>query len=470
MVQELNPQYAQICVTGRRLSGPLLVERYQGKKTEIDRVLAACSNLAVITDAFTDQNQNSLVNTYATPNTTQKPIYCKTINTQGNAQTAAQVASDISDTIETLGREKVDKVVTDTCNTMKASWALLEARYPHLNCYGCAAHVLNLLIKDIVKSVEFNNLIAQNEKIVMFIRNHTALNHLYSELMSEFGVTKKLTKAVPTRWLSTHTSLQNTHDAKDLIKKMAVEHSNVFKKISSSEFKAQDILKIILNENFWKKLATCVAKLKLPSLLIQRVEADNSSTEIVYGVFISLYEFYGQRKDKRAQKLVMERFQYISCDLIKAAHMLNHIQAMSMKYMVINGVSDDINCLQALRNQALKFGGNQLQQRTDVEIQQFHAHMRNVINDDSIATYKSLTSTSYWEMFGNSRYPALYELTKHLFGSASSAPSERGWSCIRLIHTRLRNRLSQDKIDKILFLKVNSAIDDVDFDHSDYEM
>lgn len=259
--------------------------------------------------AFTDQNRNHLVNTYVTPNTTQKSIYQKTVDTEGKPQNAEQIASDISDTIETIGREKVDKVVTDTCNTMKAAWALLEAKYPLINCYGCGAHVLNLLIKDIIKSKEFETLIANNEKVVMFIRNHTATNHLYQELMREVGVTKQLCKAVPTRWLSTHTSMQNTHDAKVLVQKMANEHRDVFENVSSARSKAKEVLKIIQSESFWLKLATCVEKVKLPTLMIQKLEADNSSTEMIYGVFIALYEFYVQQKDKRAQALVLSRFE-----------------------------------------------------------------------------------------------------------------------------------------------------------------
>lgn len=58
--------------------------------------------------------------------------------------------------------------------------------------------------------------------------------------------------------------------------------------------------------------------------------------------------------------------------------MLNHIQAMNMEYLVIDGVSDDIECLRALLDQAFKFGGISLQQKVATEVQKFHADMRNV--------------------------------------------------------------------------------------------
>ena len=39
--------------------------------------------------------------------------------------------------------------MTDSTANMRAAWDILEAEYPHIFCNGCAAHVFNLLVKDI---------------------------------------------------------------------------------------------------------------------------------------------------------------------------------------------------------------------------------------------------------------------------------------------------------------------------------
>lgn len=49
----------------------------------------------------------------------------------------------------------------------------------------------------------------------------------------------------------------------------------------------------------------------------------------------------------------------------------------------------------------------------------------------------------------------------------SSAMSERVWSIYRFVHSRLRNRLVNEKVEKLVFIYVNCAILDQN-DHMDY--
>jgi hypothetical protein len=40
--------------------------------------------------------------------------------------------------------------VTDNAVNVKAAWSKVEESYPHITPIGCAAHDLNLLLKDIM--------------------------------------------------------------------------------------------------------------------------------------------------------------------------------------------------------------------------------------------------------------------------------------------------------------------------------
>jgi hypothetical protein len=51
--------------------------------------------------------------------------------------------------------------------------------------------------------------------------------------------------------------------------------------------------------------------------------------------------------------------------------------------------------------------------------------------------------------------------------TCSSAASERVWSIYRFIHSRLHNRLANEKVKKLAFIYVNCAILDTD-DQTDY--
>jgi hypothetical protein len=50
--------------------------------------------------------------------------------------------------INDLGPQKVFALVTDNAANMKAAWSKVEESYPHVTPIGCAAHALNLLLKD----------------------------------------------------------------------------------------------------------------------------------------------------------------------------------------------------------------------------------------------------------------------------------------------------------------------------------
>lgn len=79
-----------------------------------------------------------------------------------------------------------------------------------------------------------------------------------------------------------------------------------------------------------------------------------------------------------------------------------------------------------------------------------------------------MSARDFWDVFGKAKYPLLYDCAKSLNEMvSSSAASERAWSIFGFVHTPLRNRLSNEKVEKIVFLYINSAILD-DKDKTDY--
>ena len=85
-----------------------------------------------------------------------------TIDTSGAAHTAAYVSevclAAVSKVEESLNI-KVAAYVTDNASNMKAARDIVETKRPEILCYGCQAHQLNLLSKDLYKD-------APKEKII----------------------------------------------------------------------------------------------------------------------------------------------------------------------------------------------------------------------------------------------------------------------------------------------------------------
>lgn len=92
---------------------------------------------------------------------TPEPFFYTSIDTGKETKTAAYLVSLIQPIIEELGPQRLTAVVTDNASNMDSFRSQLKAHYPHLITYGCMAHILNLLLKDIIG----NNLISSSNVI-----------------------------------------------------------------------------------------------------------------------------------------------------------------------------------------------------------------------------------------------------------------------------------------------------------------
>ena len=84
--------------------------------------------------------------------------------------TAQYTANLMIAAIKEIGASKVVGVVTD--NAEKGSWPIIEAAFPHLTCYGCAAHTLNLMLKDWGNDDWCKDVIKVARDLVTWINNH----------------------------------------------------------------------------------------------------------------------------------------------------------------------------------------------------------------------------------------------------------------------------------------------------------
>lgn len=61
----------------------------------------------------------------------------------------------------------------------------------------------------------------------------------------------------------------------------------------------------------------------------------------------------------------------------------------------------------------------------------------------------------WWDQYGGD-YPDLQYIAKRIVGQCmSSSGCERNWSTFALVHTKLRNRLSYDKLHKLVYMHYN---------------
>jgi hypothetical protein len=70
-------------------------------------------------------------------------------------------------------------VVTDNAKNMKKTWGIISKKYPHITTYGCVAHVLNLLINDIINLDSFKDIIEDGKEVINNICYYIYVNISY---------------------------------------------------------------------------------------------------------------------------------------------------------------------------------------------------------------------------------------------------------------------------------------------------
>ena len=95
---------------------------------------------------------------------------------------------------------------------------------------------------------------------------------------------------------------------------------------------------------------------------------------------------------------------------------------------------------------------------------QRHPHVRVIpyeivvftfLYSNILLTYSVAHAASWWMMFGSSTPKLQYLAMRLVSQCCSSSGCERNWSTFALLHTKVRNRLSHKKLNKLVYVNYN---------------
>ncbi|RHY05545.1 hypothetical protein DYB28_003450 [Aphanomyces astaci] len=75
---------------------------------------------------------------------------------------------------------------------MRAAWKILEAKYPGLICNGCAAHALNVLVKDVCKLEPYSTILESSRHVTSFVKDRNALTKRIERIQQHMHVDGEL--------------------------------------------------------------------------------------------------------------------------------------------------------------------------------------------------------------------------------------------------------------------------------------
>lgn len=170
-----------------------------------------------------------------------------------------------SEVIDWVGPENVVHVVTDNAANYVAAGRLLHEKYNTIFWSPCAAHCLNLLLKDIGSLPHIMDLASKASKVTKFIYNHMVF---LSWLRKRDGW-KEIVRPGVTRFATTFITLKNIHDHQNHLEALVVDSHFVNHPLSKS-VAGKTAKSIILDQKFWND-CFMVSKIVAPIIKLLRI-------------------------------------------------------------------------------------------------------------------------------------------------------------------------------------------------------
>lgn len=436
MVNVMRPGYK---LPSRREIGGSLLDKVYDKECEKSVVDLEGKTVCMSLDGWTNVSNEPVICASVTVHTSENTssVYLvDTIDTSGHPHTSDYLKGIATRSIETAEHKykcKVGSFVTDNAaNVAKMRSELLKDDEYNLISYGCSAHILNLLAKDL----EIGNIKEHIVKIVKYFRN----NHTTSAAYKAAGGS---TLIVPqdVRWNTLSDCLEGyLNNWPILVSVCDGEKRNqldpvIIRKVMDTYIKrsAEDMLKI----------------LKLIAIALDKVQRDRcdigEATEVWKDLQNKLAEESVRSGDSaviedhfmKRMKLALTPVHYLA-NILHPAYKGKKL-TMEEENMGMNWINE--NCPSALS----------LIMIYKAELPPFQPYMFSAhsLNAGPLAWWLSLG-----KIVEDKNY--FSDLVRKLFTTtASSSGVERIFSSFGLVHSKLRNRLGIEKAAKLVFIYKN---------------
>lgn len=390
--------------------------------------------------------------------TTPEPVVYKSLNTTTNRHTGKYIAQLISDVIDSIGKNRCLGLVIDNPVAMKKAWQILQSdnRYENLPIayYSCFCHTINLLIHDIVKLESFSTVKENAKKVVKTINNvHILKSILVNIQKSKNQVLGTLKMPVQTRWGLIVSCLKSIEQNKGCFQQLSwSENEHVIGKLGN-------IKMILLDFVFWNKIKSMLILLKPIADWILKLESNHSFvSDVVYALNdinslltnnLPNIDFISDEEKESVLKVFKQRKNMALHPMHYAGSILDpRTQGTNLTTAEdIAGVEYIYNVTKSLMKEQC---GNIM-----TELVQYRSH-EGLWGKEFVwsVELEQLNPFTWWRGICESSSISKI-VTAILSLLCSSAATKRSFSTFSLIHTKKRNRLSNSRAEKFLFVHQN---------------
>ena len=257
------------------LSNELLDSKHAAAVQRVTEAIQGSSSLTLMVDGWTTvTNEPVLSFVVAQP----KPYLYKVLHTGTQSHSGETIAAQCAAIIDEIGVDKVAAIVTDNCAAMKCAWRRLNITHPSIVTFGCCAHIVNLLIKDIFRIGGPNEALARATEINSFFNQSSLCDMVLKSKREELGIENGLKDPVSTRWASQISLLQSIVVNKPCLQQVAVD-------VRVSSRLGQELRQQILSDVLYEQCLRYAALLSPLKDLILQMEGDSAGLATAFKGF-----------------------------------------------------------------------------------------------------------------------------------------------------------------------------------------
>lgn len=427
-IKALRPGYTPPC--RKTIATTLLDEIYAEEKEKcFSFLLGRTVNMSI--DGWSNVHNEPVVCATITTEEGQAFLY-ETIDTSGQPHTSeylTEICCDLISSCESQYGCNVKSFVTDNAANMAGMRNSIEEKIESkIITYGCSAHILNLLCKDL----EIKNIKENVVQVVKYFRN----NHLASTKFKQASG-KTLVMPSDVRWNSVTDCLEMYIAHWNILLQICEENkekidNTIFQKVSNIGLKrsAEEYLKIL------KPISIALDTLQGKGATLSNAVEEWKKLENIFEEDLQLSIQQHQKFQRRyEQALTPYHFIAYMMDPSKQKYKLT-ADEKNLALEAINAMYGNSGLLPLI----IKFNARSLP-------------FKNIMFSEEIT--KNVSGIQWWLSQADDD-PEIKKqipvLKQFLCAIASSASVERVFSTFGLVHSDLRNRLGIEKAGKLVFL------------------
>jgi Protein of unknown function (DUF 659)/hAT family C-terminal dimerisation region len=441
--------------TAFELANSLLDEVYKTVKEEVDTIIDDEECLGVTFDETSNVNSERILN--ITIFTRRGIFYYLNLVLPAETLSSQRTTEIVYEKLLSISNRKIQRInaiSTDTCPAMLSVWRLLSRQPGLQQCLmiPCDSHGLQLLIMDILSTAPFNEIKSKANQIIGHFKHSPKQVSILRDIQKKvYNKTQALTMANQTRWGTHYKEFQSILINKQALRRWAIDPRLDFKPTDSSTA----IGKLVTDLSFFTDLKELINILTPIHHAQFESEADNAHLGLVRARWtqieshlttckaLSTFDFTPliEKYRKRYKRQVI--------DIHHLAYWLCPTNVLIDRFK-----PDELTTVLATLRRFIS-----VDLWADVELSFLHYYQRQGLFAETNTNWDRKNDIQlFWLLYCDAARPLAEFAMRISKATANSVPSERAFSSMKAVHSLTRNRLTPERVNKLLFITVNTKI------------